>query len=85
MSVQCTDVKKVLGSVHKMNLGEDVVFLDSARSYTQKKKWPEDKNVMHTWVPSQESEVREGSEKVLKGNRFAILATESEDTFNRQE
>ncbi len=40
--------------------------------------------VAYVWVPSQENEVREESEKILKGNRFAILATESEEVFTRQ-
>ena len=33
MRVQRADVKKVLCSVHKMNMGGNVVVLDSERSY----------------------------------------------------
>ncbi len=32
-----------------------------------------------------ENEVREESEKILKGYRFAIWAKEGEEVFNRQE
>ena len=38
MRVQCADVKKVLCSVHKMNLGGNVVVLDGGRSYMQNKE-----------------------------------------------
>ena len=38
MKVQCADVKKVLCSVHKMNLGGNVVVLDGGRSYMQNKE-----------------------------------------------
>ena len=31
-----------------------------------------------SWVPVKEEEVAKETEKALKGNRFAILATESE-------
>ncbi len=33
---------------------------------------------MYAWVPVKEGEVVKETEKVLKGNRFAILAAESE-------
>ena len=33
--IQRTDVRKVLGSVHKMNMGGNVVVLDGDKSYTQ--------------------------------------------------
>ena len=35
MKVQCADVKTVLCSVHKMNLGGNVVVLDGGKSYMQ--------------------------------------------------
>jgi hypothetical protein len=38
MRVQCSDVKKVLCSVHKMNLGGNVVVLDGEKSYMQDKE-----------------------------------------------
>ncbi len=37
MRVQCADVKQVLCSVHKMNLGGNVIVLDGGRSYMQNK------------------------------------------------
>ena len=40
--VQCADAKKVLGSVHKMNVGGNVVVLDGDESYTQNKDERED-------------------------------------------
>ena len=38
MKVQCADVKKVLCSVHKMNVGGNVVVLDGEKSYMQNKE-----------------------------------------------
>ena len=92
MRVQRADVKKVLCSVHKMNLGGNVVVLDGGRSYTQNKEngqktrinYEEGQYVMYLWSPSKEEEVQEETEKVLKGNRFAILATEGEQVFSRR-
>ncbi len=80
-------MKKVLGSVHKMNMGGDVVVLDAERSYMQNKEmgkktrinYEQGQCAMHVWVPAREGEAQEQTEKVLKGNRFAILATGSED------
>jgi hypothetical protein len=40
--------------------------------------------VMYLWLPAKREEAREETEKVLKGNRFAILATESEQVFSRR-
>ena len=40
--------------------------------------------VMYLWVPARRKEVKEETEKVLKGNRFAIVATESEQVFSRR-
>ncbi len=34
--------------------------------------------VVYVWVPVKEGEVVKETERVLKGNRFVILATESE-------
>ncbi len=36
--MQCADVKKVLESVHKVNMGGDVVVLDGDRRYMQNKE-----------------------------------------------
>ncbi len=87
MRVQCAEMQKVLGSVHRMNLGGNVVVMDGEKSYAHNKasgqrtriKYDDAQYVMYMWVPSMESEVEEESEEVLKGNRFAILATESEE------
>ena len=32
MKIQCAEVKKVLGSVHKMNMGGNVVVLDGGKA-----------------------------------------------------
>ena len=40
--------------------------------------------VMYLWVPARREEVKEETEKVLKGNRFAILATESDQVVSRR-
>ena len=92
LKIQCADVRSFLGSVHKMNLGGNAVVLDGDRSYTQNKEtgrktrivYDHGKYVMHVWVPAKESAAKVESEKVLKGNRFAILATESEEIFTRR-
>ncbi len=66
--------------------------LDGGRSSTQNKEtgqrtrvnYEDGQRVMHLRSPSKEEELREETEKVLKGNRFAIFATESEEVFNRR-
>ena len=40
--------------------------------------------VMYLWLPSKSEEAQKESEKVLKRNRFSILATESEQVFSRR-
>ena len=92
MRGQGADVKKVLCSVHKMNLGGNVVVLDGEKSYMQNKEsgrrtrieHEDGQYVMYLWMPSRCEEAQEETEKVLKGNRFAILATESEQVFSRR-
>ena len=67
-------------------------MLDGGRSYALSKEngqrtrinYEEGQYVMHLWLPSKEEEVQEETEKVLKGNRFAILAAESEQVFSRR-
>jgi hypothetical protein len=40
---------------------------------------------MYVWVPSRADTVEQESEKILKGNKFAILATDQEEQgFTRQ-
>ena len=85
-------VKKVLCSVHKMNMGGNVVVLDGEKSYMQHKdsgkktriEYEDGQYVMCLWVPARREEVTKETKKVLKGNRFAILATESEQFFCRR-
>ncbi len=84
--IQCADLKKVLGSVHKMNTGGSVVVLGGDESYTQNKEtnkktrinYEQGQCVMYVWAPVKEGEVVKETEKALKGNRFAILAKESQ-------
>ncbi len=60
MKIQHADVKKVLGSVHKMNLGGSVEVLDGNKSYVQNKEtgqktrieYEDGQCVMCLWVPS---------------------------------
>ena len=60
--------------------------------YTQNKEngqrarinYEEGQYVTHLRLPSKEEEAQEETEKVLKGNRFAILAAESEQVFSRR-
>ena len=75
MRMTCADVHKVLGSVHKMNQGGNLVVLDGECSYGQ--------YIMYMWVPCGPNEV-EKSTKPLGENRFAILAAEDEQGFTRQ-
>ncbi len=41
-------------------------------------KYEQGQDVAHVWLPVKERQVAKETEKALKGNRFAILATESE-------
>ena len=90
--VQCADAKKLLCSVHKMNMGGNVVVLDGEKSYMQHKEsgrrtrieYEDGQYVMYLWIPARMEEVQGETEKVLRGNRFAILATENEQVFSRR-
>ncbi len=92
MRVQCADVKKALCSAHKMNLGGNVVVLDGGRSRMQNKEnsqktrinYEEGQRVMYLWPLSKGEEAQRETVKASKGNRFAILATESEHVFSRR-
>ena len=93
MRMQRAEVKKVLGSVHKMNQGGNVVVLDGEKSYTQNKKtgqktrigYEEGQCVMYLWVPAAKGAVKSESDKTLKGNRYATLAVDEDKGFRRQE
>ena len=92
----CADVQKVLGSVHRMNKGGNIVVLDCKTSYLQNKRtgqknkigYENGQYVMYMWVPSGVKEAEKNAEKgaadILKGNRFAILAASEESDFTRQ-
>ena len=75
-----------------MNLGGNVIVMDGDRSYMQNKEtgrkteivYDHGKYIMHVWVHAKERAVKAASEKVLKGNKFAILAAESEEGFTRR-
>ncbi len=69
-----------------MKMGGNAVVLGGDESYMQNKE-PDEKTrvdyeqgqyVTHAWAPVKEGEAAKETEKVLKGNRFAVLATESE-------
>ncbi len=86
LRIQRADVKQVLGSVHKMNMGRNAVALIGGRSYTQNKEtnnkrrvnYEQRQCVMCVLVPVKEGEVAE-TEQASKGSRFLISAPESED------
>jgi hypothetical protein len=93
IKIQCADVTKVLGSVHKMNMGGNAVVLDGRRSYMQNKETSQKTRIeyeggqyiMYIWVPGSEEETVEEESKILSGNRFAILAADEEERgFSRQ-
>jgi hypothetical protein len=88
IKITCADVDKVLGSVHRFNAGGNVVVLDGGSSYMQNKKtgqktrieYESGQYVMYLWVPSTKEVVERESERILKGNKFALLAMESEQS-----
>ncbi len=75
-----------------MELGGNTIVLDGGKSYTQNKEsghktrinYEEGQYVMHSRLPVKEKEAQEETEKVLMGNRFAIVAAESEYLFRRR-
>jgi hypothetical protein len=93
LKITCAEVDKVLGSVHRFNAGGNVVVLDGRSSYMQNKatgqktriEYEGGQYVMYLWVPSTKEVVERESERILKGNRFALLAMESAASgFTRQ-
>ncbi len=72
MRIQWADVKHMLCSVHKMNMGGHAAALDGWRSYMQNKETcqrarishEEGQRVMCVWLPSKEEEVQEETEGV---------------------
>ena len=69
-----------------------MVVLDGARSYMQHKEngqktrinYEEGHYVMYLRLPSKGEVAQAETEKALKGDRFAILAAESEQVFSRR-
>jgi hypothetical protein len=91
MRMTCADVHKVLGSVHKMNQGGNLVVLDGEHSFMKNKTsgqktkihYEDGQYILYMWVPCGPKE----PEKVAKTsseNRFSILAAEDEEGFTRQ-
>ena len=91
MRMTCADVHKVLGSVHKMNQGGNLVVLDGEHSFMKNKTsgqktkihYEDGQYILYMWVPCGPKE----PEKVAKTsseNRFSILAAEDEQGFTRQ-
>ena len=88
LKMQCADVRKTLGSVHKMNQGGNVVVLDGNQSYMVNKKtmqktriqYEDGQYVFSIWVPSKRSEVPAAEKTVLQGNRYSVLAMEEEES-----
>ncbi len=72
-------------------LGGNGVVLDGGRSYAQNQETgqktridrEEGQRVVHLWLPSKEGEAQEETERGLKGNRLAILATGSGSGFRQ--
>jgi hypothetical protein len=92
MAVQCADVTKTLGSVHRLNQGGNAVIFDGDRSYMIHKatktitpiKQENGQFIMHLWV---KDDVTKKVEYQGKGNRFAALIEENqeeEQSFQRQ-
>ncbi len=92
VKMQCAEVKKALGSVHKMNQGGNVVVLDGGKSYMQNKKtgqktkigYEEGQYAMYLRAPAVKGAVKSESDKILKGNRYATLAVDEEQCFSGQ-
>jgi len=91
MRMTCADVHKVLGSVHKMNQGGNLVVLDGEHSYMKNKAsgqktkihYEDGQYIMYMWVPCGRQEPVK-PDKRLSENRFSILAAEDEAGFTRQ-
>jgi hypothetical protein len=88
MRMTVADVHKVLGSVHRMNLGGNKVVLNGERSYMEGKNgkrtkihYKDGQFIMYLWVPSVKGQVNkvEGEKGLKVQNRFAILATGAEE------
>ena len=91
MRTTCADVRKVLGSVHKMNQGGNLVVLDGEHSYMKNKAsgqktkihYEDGQRILYTWVPCGRTKPEQADRRVSE-NRFATLAAEDEAGFTRQ-
>ena len=87
----CADVHKVLGSVHRMNRGGNMVVLDGDESYLENKHtrrrtkihYEHGQYILYLWVPSDSCEIESAKQRASKGNRYAILAADNERDFPR--
>ena len=83
MRMTCADVQKVLGSVHRMNMGGNRVVLDGDESYMENRKsgkrtpikYENGQYALYLWVPATGAKV---AKNVGGENRYAILAAEDE-------
>ncbi len=70
-----------MGSIRTMNMGGSEIVLDCGRRHTHKNgqktriNYEEGQYAVCLWLQSKEEDVQEEAEKVMNGNRFAILAT----------
>jgi hypothetical protein len=85
MRLTVADVNKVLGSVHRMNLGGNKIVLNGNKSYMEGRNGKRTKIhykggqfIMYLWVPKAKGEAVAKMGEVKVQNRFAILATEGE-------
>jgi hypothetical protein len=86
MRMTCADVHKVLGSVHKMNMGGNKVVLDGSKSYMENKMtgrrtkihYEDGQYILYLWVPAGKKKVESEERDYKDGNRFAILAADEE-------
>jgi hypothetical protein len=91
MRMTVADVNKVLGSVHRMNLGGNKVVLNGSDSYMEgqngkrtKIHYKDGQFIMYLWVPAvsrKGAAIKEGPKEsgVKVQNRYAILASGVED------
>jgi hypothetical protein len=87
MRMTCADVHKVLGSVHRMNMGGNKVVLDGPQSYMENKMsgkktkiyYEGGQYILYMWVPAAKQQMQKEHGKGMRDdNRFAILAAEDE-------
>ena len=100
MKMQCADVKKTLGSVHRVNQNGNVIILDGTDSFMYNKitgkatkiEYENGQYFFNIWVKSAVKEKGENTVNVVKdkpgvtkGNRYAALAVDDETPgFARQ-